>query len=75
MLQTEAALRVSPVKVNQQAQAAQLGSLPTELFHRVLQQVFPDLRHLWQQRKRSLSLEFSWVQAHYRQVVSCDWIS
>ena len=72
VVQTEAVLWVPPLKVSQQALAARLGSLPADLFHRVLRQVLPELHHAWQQRTRSLPPEIAWAQAHYRQVVACD---
>jgi hypothetical protein len=72
LVQTEALLWATPVKVSQQALSLRLSSLPADLFGRILQAVLPELDQRWQQRDRPLQPELAWAQAHFTRVVSVD---
>ncbi len=68
LLNSEELLWVTALSVSQQALSLRLGSLPAELFLRVLLTVLPVL----QARQRPLHPELAWAQARYTQVVACD---
>ena len=72
LLSTGGLLWASAVTVSQQAASQRLGSLPAELFLRVLVAVLPVMHTRWQRRQRPLPPELAWAQAHYTQVVACD---
>lgn len=72
LLSTGELLWAAAITVSQQAASQRLGSLPAELFLRVLLAVLPVLHTRWQERQRPLAPELVWAQAHYTQVVACD---
>jgi hypothetical protein len=72
VVQREALLWATPIKVSQQALSQRLSSLPAILFAQILQSILPTLEQCWQERNRPLLPELAWAQAHYRQVVSVD---
>ncbi len=71
-LNTGGLLWAAAVLVSQQAVSQRLGSLPAELFLRVLTAVLPVLHTRWQGRQRPLPPELAWAQARYSQIVACD---
>lgn len=72
LLNTEGLLWAAALVVSQQAMSQRLGTLPAELFLRVLTSVLPVFQARWQARQGPLSPELAWAQAHYTQVVACD---
>jgi hypothetical protein len=71
--QTESVLWLPKlVHVTQQAFSSRLGSLPADLFLRVLMQVLPILQRGMLNRKQRLPDELRWAQSRYRQIVACD---
>jgi len=72
LLEREAVLWATPVKVSQQALSQRLSSLPAKLFEGVLKQVMPDAQARWQQRERPLDPELAWGLKHYTQILSVD---
>ena len=61
IVQKEAILWSSPVKVSQQGLSNRLTSLPAELFMKVLMGVIPVAQQRWQERKRPLLPEIAWA--------------
>lgn len=72
LLSSSGLLWASAITVSQQAVSQRLGSLPAELFLRVLVAVLPVMHKRWQGRQRPLPPELAWAQARYTQVVACD---
>jgi hypothetical protein len=72
IVQTEAILWASPVKVSQQAFSLRLTSLPAELFLKVLMGVLPGAQQRWQARQRPLPPELAWALEHYPGVYAVD---
>lgn len=72
LLNTEGLLWAAVVTVSQQAMSQRLGSLPAELFLRVLVAVLPLFHARWKERQRPLPPELAWAQAHYSHVLACD---
>jgi len=72
LLNTEGLLWATAVTVSQQALSQRLGSLPAELFLRVLVAVLPVFHARWKDRQRPLPPELAWAQAYYTQIVACD---
>lgn len=72
IVQDEAVLWTTPMRVSQQALAQRLTSLPAELFLRVLLAIIPILQQRWAKRQRPLPPEIAWAQAHYSQVYVHD---
>jgi len=72
LIQTEAMLWASPRKVSQQALSQRLGSLPSDLFLKVLLSVLPQMQTRWAERKRPVPPEIAWAQAHYSEVQAVD---
>jgi hypothetical protein len=72
VVQREALLWATPVKVSQQALSQRLSSLPAALFAQILQTILPTLDQCWQERDRPVLPELAWAQAHYTRVVSVD---
>jgi hypothetical protein len=68
----EGMLWVEPVAVSQQAVVERLGSLPAELFQRVLEDVLPRMHERWQARTRPLSPALRWAQEHFTAVMALD---
>jgi hypothetical protein len=65
IVQKEAILWASPVKVSQQGLSDRLTSLPAELFLKVLMGVIPVAQQRWQERQRPMLPEIAWAMAHY----------
>lgn len=72
VVQHEALLWATPLKVSQQALSQRLSSLPAHLFAQILQTILPILDQCWQDRDRPLLPELAWAQARYTRVVSVD---
>lgn len=72
LLNTEGVLWATAIAVSQQAVSQRLGTLPAELFLRVLTSILPVFHVRWQERQRPLPPELAWAQAHYTPVVACD---
>lgn len=72
LLNSEGLLWTTVIAVSQQAMSQRLGTLPAELFLRVLTRVLPVFQARWRGRQRPLPAELVWAQAHYTQVVACD---
>lgn len=73
VLGTEGLLWVTePLTVSQQAVSGRLGSLPADLFRRILQNVLVQMESRWQQRERPLPPEIAWAQARYTDVLVHD---
>lgn len=72
LLTREGLLWAAVLTVSQQAVNDRLGSLPAELFLKVLVAVLPAFHARGQARQRPLPPELAWAQARYHQVVACD---
>ena len=72
VVRTEVLLWAPPLKMSQQAFSARLGSLPAELFLRVLVSLLPFLHSRWQDRQRPLPPVIAWAHARYSQLTVCD---
>jgi len=72
IVQKEAILWASPVKVSQQGLSERLSSLPAELFLKVLMGVIPVAQQRWQERERPILPEIAWAMAHYQGVYVVD---
>jgi hypothetical protein len=72
LIQTEAVLWASPRKVSQQALSERLGSLPAELFLRILLVVLPQMEQRWAERQRPLPAALAWAQTHYTATQAVD---
>lgn len=72
VLREEGMLWVEPATVSQQALVQRLGSLPAELFRRILDDVLPRMHERWQARRRPLPLALRWAQEHFTAVVALD---
>jgi hypothetical protein len=72
IVREEVVLWQPPVRVSQQAFSQRLGSLPAELFERVLQTLLPQMQARWAARPRPLPPEVAWAAAHYQQVLIAD---
>jgi hypothetical protein len=68
----EGMLWADPVVVSQQAVVERLGSLPAELFQRVLGEVLPRMHARWQARTRPLPPALRWAQERFTAVVALD---
>lgn len=72
IVRQEVVLWVPPLRVSQQAFSQRLGSLPAELFGRVLETVLPHMQARWHDRTRPVPPEIAWAEMHYAQVLVCD---
>lgn len=72
LLNHEGLLWVAALSVTQQAVDQRMGSLPADLFLRVLVAVLPICHARWKERQRPLPPELTWAMARYRQVFACD---
>jgi len=72
LVQKEAILWASPVKVSQQGLSDRLTSLPGDLFLRVLKGVIPEAQRRWQERQRPLASEIAWALKEYTGVYVVD---
>ncbi len=72
VLREEGLLWVEPAQVSQQALVERLGSLPAELFQRVLDDVLPRMQERWQARTRPLPPALRWAHEHFTTVVALD---
>jgi DDE family transposase len=72
VLNREGLLWVDELKVSQQAVEQRLGSLPAELFARVLQEVLPQMAARWRERTRPLAPALAWAQQHFTAVLALD---
>ena len=72
LVQTEALLWATPVRVSQQALSQRLTTLPAELFLKVLQSVLPVLQQRWEKRLRPVPREIAWARERYDQVCVHD---
>jgi len=70
LMKSEGLLWAAAVSVTQQAMSQRLGSLPAELFLRVLLAILPIVHARWKGRRRPLPPELVWAQARYTQVVA-----
>ena len=61
LVRSEKMLWLPGLKVSQQALSARLGSLPAELFLRLLMSVLPLMQSRWQARQRRLPPEVAWA--------------
>lgn len=65
IVQKEAILWASPVKVSQQGLSDRLTSMPAELFLKVLTGIIPVAQQRWQERQRPLLEEIAWALKQY----------
>lgn len=72
IVQEEAVLWSSPVKVSQQAISERLTTMPAELFLRVLTNLLPVAQQRWQERQRPQTAEIEWALAHYSGAYAAD---
>ena len=72
LVRSEKMLWLPGLKVSQQALSARLGSLPAELFLRLLTSVLPLMQSRWQARQRRLPPEVAWAQERYTQLSVVD---
>jgi hypothetical protein len=72
VLNREGLLWLDELKVSQQAVEQRLGSLPAELFARVLQELLPQMAARWQLRTRPLAPALAWAQQHFTAVLALD---
>ena len=72
LVQSEAILWATPMKVSQQALSQRLTTLPAELFLKVLMSVLPVLQQRWEKRRRPLPRELAWARERYSQVCVHD---
>jgi hypothetical protein len=72
VLNREGLLWVDERKVSQQAVEQRLGSLPSVLFERVLQELMPTMTERWRERTRPLPPALRWAQQHFTAVVALD---
>src|SRR5215213_11975305 len=72
ILNREGLLWVDERTVSQQAVEQRLGSLPSELFERVLNEVLPLMAARWRTRMRPLPPAFIWAQRHFTAVLALD---
>lgn len=72
VLKHEGLLWVDALKVSQQAVEQRLGSLPSLLFERVLNDILPVMAQRWQTRTRPLPPAMQWAQRHFTAVLALD---
>lgn len=72
VLKHEGLLWVDALHVSQQALEQRLGSLPSLLFERVLQQILPVMAQRWQARTRPLPPALQWAEQHFTAVLALD---
>jgi hypothetical protein len=72
LMQKESLFWAQPRRITQQALSERFGSLPAELFLKVLEAVLPILQTRWQARQRPLPREVAWARDHYAQVLIQD---
>jgi len=72
VLKHEGVLWVDALKVSQQAVEQRLGSLPAQLFERVLGDILPVMAQRWQTRTRPLPPALAWAQRHFTSVLALD---
>lgn len=72
LMQKESLFWAQPRRISQQALSQRFGSLPAELFLKVLEAVLPVMHTRWQERQRPLPPEVAWVRDHYTQVLIQD---
>lgn len=65
IVQREAVMWASPVKVSQQGFSERLSSLPAGLFLKVLMGVILVAQQRWQERQRPMVAEIAWALGHY----------
>lgn len=72
ILNREGLLWVDERTVSQQAVEQRLGSMPSELFARVFNEVLPLMAARWQARTRPLPPAFTWAHRHFTAVLALD---
>jgi hypothetical protein len=72
LMQTEALLWATPIKVSQQALSQRLSSLPATLFGQLLANILPLCQQRWAERERPLAPEVAWAQERYTAVLRVD---
>jgi hypothetical protein len=72
LLHHEGLLWTAPVRVSQQALSLRLRTVPAGLFHRVLDDLLPQMQARWQARQRPLPPELAWARAHFTAVLAAD---
>ena len=61
-----------PVEVSPQAVQGRLGTLPPELFERVMKEVLPQMQEKAEQRKRPLPPAINYCRGQYEQIMAAD---
>lgn len=72
LMQKESLFWAQPRRITQQAFSQRFGSLPAELFLKVLEAVLPVMQVRFQARQRPLPPEVAWARDHYTQVLVQD---
>src|SRR5215475_2665345 len=72
VLKHEGVLWVDALKVSQQAVEQRLGSLPAQLFERVLSDILPVMAQRHHSRTRPLPPALAWAQRHFTTVLALD---
>jgi len=62
LLHREGLLWTAPVRVSQQALSARLRTFPADVFHRVLDDLLPQMQARWAERTRPLPPELAWAR-------------
>lgn len=72
LMQEESLFWAQPRRITQQALSLRFGSLPAELFLKVVEAVLPVMQTRSQARPRPLPPEITWARDHYTQVLVQD---
>ncbi len=72
LLQKESLFWAHPRRLTQQALSQRFGTLPAELFLKVLEAVLPVMHARFQARQRPVPAEMAWARDHYTQVLVHD---
>ena len=72
LMQKESLFWAQPRRITQQALSQRFGTLPAELFLKVLEALLPVMQTRWQARQRPLPAEVAWARDHYTQVLVQD---
>jgi hypothetical protein len=72
LMQKDSLFWAQPRRITQQALSQRFGTLPAELFLKVLEAVLPIMHTRWQARHRPLPPEVAWARDHYTQVLVQD---
>jgi len=72
LLRHEGLLWTAPVQVSQQALSERLRVFPADLFHRVLDDLLPQLQARAAERTRPLPPELAWARDRYSAVLAAD---